>query len=75
LYKGEEYIIGHKGGIRLPTFDSVSVTGDLSVNGKTQLGNDSSDTVMIAGNENVAGNLTVSGNAQLGSSMLNLENL
>lgn len=61
-----------KGGmVHMPTFDGVNVTGDLTVDGKTQLGNSSTDVVTVAGNETVQGNLTVNGNVQLGSSAIN----
>nr|WP_217447907.1 hypothetical protein [Bacillus sp. Xin1] len=51
------------------------VQGNLTVNGNTQLGNSSSDTVNVAGSETVQGNLTVNGNTQLGNSSLDTVNV
>ncbi len=57
--------------------DSVTITGDVLVDGKTQLGNSSTDSVTIAGAatiagpETVQGNLSAQGNVQLGSSLIN----
>jgi len=43
------------------TFDSITGTGSLTVNGNTTLGNSTADSVLISGDATIAGDLTVQG--------------
>lgn len=54
----------------MPAFDEVTVTGDLTVEGKAKLKNTETEAMHVNGGETVKGDLTVGGSTQLGSSSM-----